>query len=443
MPRKAKAPAGAKTYQAHADAIAAKWKQRVKWDAERSRWMVRCVKSSCWLADVVGATDYDLHKEAERLEPGEAQLMRLLRAVLTVHPDIAVTADEWDKTPHHLGTPAGVWDLDDAAEVGSGLDFRVTRRTGARMGNANDCPVWRAFLLQCARGDQGVVDYIQRWCGYCLSGYTNEHACVFVHGPGGNGKTVFVETLTAALGDYACTLPMDSLMDRDTDRIPNDIAMLRGARLAVASETQEGRRWDEARLKSITGGDKISARFMRGEWFAFVPSFKLLIMGNHAPQVSSVDDALRRRLHILPFTNKPPVPDPELKAKLLMELRGILGWCLEGFAAWREQGLNAPESVLAATNEYFDDQDSMGAFLAECTVAEHEAQVSSGRLCEAYKAWAERNNYGSKSAKRLAAELKKRGWQMYRTAHERGFKGMRLLYVDGHGNQSLPGMDDG
>lgn len=415
----------AETYQARADAIAERWHAEHKFDTDRGRWMVCDPRSSVWGYEPT-AVEYAIHKEAERIDPGDAQLARMLRAVLVVHPDIAVRSDVWDTEPHVVGTPHGVFDLDDGVEVARGQAHMVSRKLGARIGHPRDCPRWLRFLLEVARGDQAVVDYLQRWCGYCLSGYTTEHACMFVHGPGGNGKSVFVETLKAAFGEYARTMPMDSLMDSDGGRHPSDIAMLAGARLAVATETQEGRRWDEARLKSLTGGDRISARFMRQDWFEFQPCFKLLIVGNHAPQVQSVDDALRRRLHIVPFTLKPEKPDPDLASTLLGELKGILGWCLEGFAQWRKLGLAPPESVLAATNEYFDDQDSMGTFLSERTEPVAGWRTSSAQLVEAYKAWSEANGFGPKSSKRLAAELKKRGWRQYRDKHERGFEGLRV-----------------
>lgn len=425
-----------KSYQARADALAEQWHREIKHDADRGWWMCYDPRSGCWAREK-SRVEYDIHKAAEKFDPTDIHLARKLRSVLVVHPDISVSSDVWDTEMHVVGTPNGVYDLDDAAEVELAMLRMVTRRLGARIGNAKDCPRWKSFLSEVARGDQAVVDYLQRWCGYCLSGYTTEHACMFVHGPGGNGKSVFVETLKAAFGEYAKTLPMDALMDNEGGRHPSDIAMLTGVRLAVASETQEGRRWDEAKLKSLTGGDRISARFMRQDWFEFTPRFKLLIVGNHAPQFSSVDDALRRRLHIVPFIHKPENPDPDLASTLLTELRGILGWCLDGFAEWREQGLNAPESVLAATNEYFDDQDTMGVFLAECTEAAPGGYVSSASVVEAYRKWAEANGFGPKSSKRLGAELRKRGWRPVHNRNERGFEGMRLRAA-GDGEYLLP-----
>ncbi|MDP2323442.1 MAG: phage/plasmid primase, P4 family, partial [Gammaproteobacteria bacterium] len=205
----------------------------------------------------------------------------------------------------------------------------------------------------------------------------------------------------------------------------------------------EGRRWDEARLKSLTGADTIAARHMRQDWFEFKPQFKLMIVGNHSPQVQSVDDALRRRLHIVPFTFKPERPDPDLPVALMAELPAIVRWCMDGYKLWREQGgLAAPETIVAATTEYFDDQDAMGQFLQECTVALDGARSAAAKICETYREWAEHNGVGPKSAKRISADLAKRGFQRYRTGAERGVEGLMLLDRGQRGQLPLPGVGD-
>ncbi len=132
---------------------------------------------------------------------------------------------------------------------------------------------------------------------------------VFIHGGGGEGKTTLVNTICGALADYATIAAMDTFISTHGDRHPADLAMLRGARLVSASETEQGRAWAESRIKQLTGGDPITARFMRQDFFTFTPTFKLLILGNHRPVLRNVDEAARRRFNIVPFTRKPPVPD--------------------------------------------------------------------------------------------------------------------------------------
>lgn len=428
-----------KTYQQHAEDVAKLMGKDRRWDVNRGCWYVRNVHG-IWREDETGETEYQLHQLAEAAAPGDDKLAGLMRKVLIHHPELAVTQKHWDQEKHLIGTPLGVFDLDDGQLVPEGYEYFVTKQTGARKGHPGDCPRWLAFLDQATRGDVELVAFLKRWCGYCLSGYTTEHALVFIYGPGGNGKGTFIETVQAALGEYAKTLPMESLMAQDSARHPADIAMLVHARLAVANETAEGKKWDESRIKTLTGGDTVTARFMRENYFHFVPEFKLCVVGNHAPTIGVVDDAMRRRLLVVPFDNKPAVVDGGLREALAGELRGILGWCFEGFKEWRERGLAPPERVRAATDDYLEDEDALGQFLAECVDLEPAEgghgvyEVSTADVCRAYGEWAERVNVGRKSAKRLAGELKRRGFVYKRAAKWRGFKGLRIAQPDGEAN---------
>ena len=157
--------------------------------------------------------------------------------------------------------------------------------------------------------------FLQQMAGYCLTGDISEHALFFVYGTGGNGKGVFLNTVAGILGDYAATAAMDTFTASQGDRHPTDLAMLRGARLVTAAETEEGRAWAESRIKQLTGGDPITARFMRQDFFTFQPAFKLVIVGNHKPVLRNVDEAARRRFNIIPFTRKPPKPDQAARGK--------------------------------------------------------------------------------------------------------------------------------
>ena len=176
----------------------------------------------------------------------------------------------------------------------------MTKTAGASA--AGDCPVWMEFLDTVTGGDADLQAYLQRMAGYCLSGVTTEHALFFLYGTGANGKSVFANTLTAIMGDYATVAAMDMFMATHGDRHPTDMAGLRGARIVTSIETEQGSRWAESKLKALTGGDKITARFMRQDFFEFTPQFKLLIVGNHKPSIRNVDEAMKRRLHMVPFT---------------------------------------------------------------------------------------------------------------------------------------------
>lgn len=344
----------------------------------------------------------------------------------------AISVGDLDADPWTLNTPSGLIDLRTGTLRPSDPLAYCTKISGA--GPGNRCDAWWDFLDAVTCGDAGVMKYLQAVAGYMLTGDTSEHALFFVHGPGGNGKSVFVNTLQGVLGDYAVTASMDTFVVSGGDKHPTDLAMLRGARLAVATETEEGRRWAESKVKAMTGGDPISARFMRQDFFTFKPQFKLMVVGNHKPQIRNVDDAMRRRMHLIPFTFKPPNPDKQLGAKLEAERAGILSWMLEGLAMWRTAGLNPPESVRRATADYFATEDSLGRWLAECVESDerHGEVVGTAALFESWRAWAEAAGEYVGSMKRFSENLKQRGfesgqhWQTRRT----GFRGLKLISQD-------------
>src|SRR5262245_17946065 len=180
------------------------------------------------------------------------------------------------------------------------------------------CPLWMAFLNRVTNNDPELIAFLKRFLGYCLTGHVHEQVLVFLFGTGANGKSVFVSTVTGILADYAIVAPMETFVASKFDRHPTEIAKLMGARLVVAQETQKGREWDESKIKMLTGGDKLTGRFMRGDFFDFKPTHKLLISGNHKPSLRNVDEAIRRRFLLVPFTVQIPVPerDPELVEKL-------------------------------------------------------------------------------------------------------------------------------
>ena len=247
--------------------------------------------------------------------------------------------------------------------------------------------------------------------GYCLTGLTNEYALFFIYGPGGNGKSVFLNILNYILGDYATTASMDTFTASKSDRHPTDLAMLNGARLVSASETEEGRAWAESRIKQLNGGDKISARFMRQDFFEFVPQFKLVIVGNHAPVLANVDDAARRRFNIVPFTQKPERPDRQLEEKLKREAGQILAWAIAGCRDWQESGLVRPEIVTSATADYFEDQDLFEQWI------EDRCERSPGKWelpTPLYNDWADFAKAADDdpgTAKAMSSKLKRAGFQ--------------------------------
>lgn len=342
----------------------------------------------------------------------------------------AATADEWDADPWLLNTPGGVVDLKTGRMRPHERADRMTKITTATP--SGDCPTWKQFIDEVTGGDKELQTYLQRMVGYALTGSTQEHALFFLYGTGANGKSVFVNTLATILGDYATNAPMDTFMETRTDRHPTDMAGLRGARFVAAIETEQGKRWAESKLKNLTGGDKIAARFMRQDFFEFFPQFKLFVAGNHKPAIRNIDEAMKRRLHLIPFTITVPPErrDKNLQHKLLAERDGILAWAVQGCLDWQRHGrLDPPQRVVDATEEYFEAEDALGRWLDERCVRTANAKSLTAELFSDWKLWADAAGEFTGSQKRFADLLLNRGLDKWRNGMGlRGFQGIGLKY---------------
>ena len=294
----------------------------------------------------------------------------------------------------------------------------ITKLTAVGPDRAGSCPKWLAFLEEATGSDTNFIAFLQRLCGYALTGDTREQVLAFVYGPGGNGKSVFVNTIAGIMKDYAKVAPTETFTTSRFDRHPTELAMLRGARLVAASETEEGRVWAASRIKQLTGSDPITARYLRQDFFTFTPQFKLAIIGNHAPQLGRVDDAIRRRFLVIPFTQKPKAPDQELEEKLRTEWPAILCWMIEGCLKWQGNGLQPPPAVLAATQDYLDQEDVVGQWFDECCDIEQDAFVSVVAAFCTWKEFAKARGHEPGNERGFSSELKRRGFQKKnRTIH--------------------------
>lgn len=338
----------------------------------------------------------------------------------------AATADQWDLDPWLLNTPDGRVDLRTGAGTPHERTDYMTKLAAATP--RGEAPAWRAFLEDITDGDAELQAYLARMAGYAMTGVTTEHAMFFLYGTGANGKSVFLNTLAAVLGDYATNAPMETFLESRGERHPTDLAGLRGARLVTAIEVEKGRRWAEAKIKSLTGGDRISARFMRQDYFEYKPQFKLIIAGNHKPSLRDVDEAMRRRLHLVPFTVTIPTEkrDQTLPERLLAERDGILRWALEGCLEWQCGGLKAPARVVSATEEYLESEDSLGRWLEDECIKSERATVATEELYQSWKTWAEKQGEYVGSMKKFAEDLLKRGFQRWRSGQRRGLRGLSL-----------------
>lgn len=340
----------------------------------------------------------------------------------------AARVDSWDGDDWLLNTPTGAVDLHTGSLRGHRRQDYCTNSTAT--GPSGECPLWLAFLERITAGDVALQVFLKRMVGYCLTGITSEQCFFFLYGTGANGKSVFLSTVTGLLADYSRAAPMQTFTASYCDQHPTDLAGLQGARLVSAVETEEGRVWAEGRIKTLTGGDRISARFMRGDFFEFTPKFKLVIVGNHKPSLSSVNEAIRRRVRLVPFTVTIPEEerDRELLTKLKAEWPGILKWAIEGCLDWQVKGLEVPATVREATASYLQAEDVFGRWLEERCETSKKHESPSAALFKDWKEWCELSDEHVGSQKRFSQMLDGHGFQRVRNGTDRirGFQGIAL-----------------
>ena len=239
-----------------------------------------------WLRRLAKSADGRRTSSAKSFAAGVEKIARS-------HRSVATATTEWDADEFLLGTPGGTVDLRTGFQRAAKPDDLITKTTLVAPASSAHCPRWRKFLSEATGGDNDLQDYLQRFIGYSLTGVVREHALLFIHGPGGNGKSVFANVVGRILKDYATVASFETFTESKGDRHSAEIATLSGARLVSASEPERGKAWAEAKVKMITGGDEISARFMHCNPFTFRPQFKLLFTANDKPILRSVGEAMR------------------------------------------------------------------------------------------------------------------------------------------------------
>jgi putative DNA primase/helicase len=368
-------------------------------------------------------------KPNERVRLSSAKTFAGVLRCVENDPRHHMKPEEWDSDPDVLMTPGGAIDLKTGESIPSARNRFCTMMTAVSpvMGKPKR---WLEFLEWATASRIELQNDLQRACGYFSTGHTNEETLHFLYGVGGNGKSTFINSVSAILGTYAREASADVFLEQKFSQHPTALAGLQGARLVTATELAQGRVWNTSLLKHLTGGDKISARFMHQDFFEFKPNFKLVLSGNHRPALPSVDDAIRRRMLLVPFEQH--ISDSEKDTHLKETLRGewpqILHWMLEGCAEWRKRGLAPSAEILGASSAYLNDEDSIGQWISECCQLGEGHEESSSALFDSWKQWAEGSKENAGSQKAFAQELSSRpGIKQYRTARVRGFKGIVLL----------------
>jgi putative DNA primase/helicase len=402
------------------------WRKWMVWDGQRF-----CVDDVAEVMRRARDTVYSIYGEALKLGDEQAKLRteiiqhavaseaakRMFDMVKLAEsePGIAVKPTQLDTDGWLFNVINGTVDLRSGQLRPHSKADRITKLAPIKFDPDATCPQWEQFLSQIMDSRRDVIEFLQLAVGYSLTAATSEKCLFFLYGSGDNGKSVFIETLACLMGEYWMKTPTETVMRRNSSEgVPNDVARLVNMRMVSAAEVEEGKQLNEARIKDITGGDTISARFMRAEWFDFVPVFKLWMYGNHKPVITGCDDAIWNRLRLIPFnvTIAKDKQDRNLKEKLKTELPGILNWAIRGCLRWQREGLGIPLDVKEATQEYRQEQDVLAAFLGDCCVVGDPKtyHVGSMLLYDRYVIWCKRNGEKPHTHTKFADVMKNKGF---------------------------------
>jgi len=414
------------------------------WAGTRWRWdeigeVVRMAKetSISIYAEAAAQTDEPTRKalaaHALRCE-AEAKIKAMI-SLAESEVGVAVTPDQFDRDPWLFNCLNGTIDLRTAAVREHRREDMITKLAPVIFDPQAACPIFERFVDRIFGGDEHLIRFLQKAVGYCLTGDTSEQ-CLFVfYGIGSNGKTTLFRTVSDLLSEYAIWTPTETLLLKRGQSIPNDVARLRGARFVGAVEAEGGRRLAEALIKQLTGGDRIAARFLYGEYFDFIPSFKLWLAVNHKPIIKETTHAIWRRIRLIPCAVIIPEgeQDKTLTDKLRAESSGILRWAVEGCRLWQLEGLTPPSAVKAATQDYRGEMDSLGDFLAIHTISDSSAMSTAGELYATYRGWAQASGEAPESQKFFGTMLGHRGLVSRTRGGVRYWLGLRIRAIAGSG----------
>jgi len=357
------------------------------------------------------------------------------RAMLSqAQPYLGVTTEVFDNDRWLLNCSNGTIELRTGELRPHRQDDYITKMIQVPYDSHASCEHWWKFLIKIFDNNTDLIAFAQRAIGYTLTGDVSEQCLFFLYGSGRNGKSTFTETIMRVLGEFQIKASTDMLVAKPYGSgIPNDIARLAGIRMVVAAEIEAGRRLAESRVKDLTGGDTLTARFLHKEFFDFPPSHKLWIYGNHKPTVRGTDEGIWRRIILIPFLIEIPLEDcdPHFREKYLdTELPGILAWMVQGCQRWLQHGLKPPPDVLQATRAYRDEMDVLSSFIEECCDVAESSEVQCSVLYARYKVWCDQIGEHPMGHRTFGEELERRGFQRYHRRTGEYRRGLRIRETD-------------
>jgi putative DNA primase/helicase len=361
--------------------------------------------------DVTGAKRTELSNWAKRSESRDR--LRAMVQLAESEQGVATRFEELNSDPWLLNVENGTLNLKTGELQEHDRANLITHHVPVAYDADAKAPTWDDFLDEIMDGDEEMISFLQRAVGYSLTGVVREHVLFFLHGDGNNGKSTFTGAIQKLLGTLSFKAPKSLVQSQYGSSVPNDVAKLPGKRFVFASELSKDLKLDEAKIKDLTGGDRISARFMRAEWFEFDPTHKLWMFGNNKPQVTGQDYGIWRRIKLIPFLVKIPEEevDTEMPDKLEAELPGILTWAVQGCMDWQKRGLDVPDAVVAATMAYKEEQSPIASFIAEECFVNPGTQVTWKALKTAYVQWCAANDATPLLPGQLRKEFDRRGFK--------------------------------
>lgn len=390
--------------------------------------------------EAAAATDPDRRKELGKWAVRSEARTRIdsMLALAETDAGIAITPEQLDADGWKLNVLNGTLNLRTGELERHRRHDLITKLVPVAYDADARAPAWTAFLDRIMAGDQERLQFLRRAVGYTLTGDTREQVLFFLLGRGANGKSTFLETLRALLGDFARTTDFNTLKATRRDGPRNDIAALQGARFVASSEVEEGSRMSEVVVKQLTGGDTISARRLYSDFFEFTPTFKIWIAANHRPTIRGDDDAIWRRIRLIPFdvVIPPAERDPHLPATLKEELAGILTWAVRGCQEWLGDGLGEPVAVQRATAAFRTEMDVLGQFLGECCLVGGDYRSRFSEIWDRYREWAEDAGYKRYQTKQaLGRAFSDKGFDVVKVQGEKGRSGLQVKPIRTDGTE--------
>jgi putative DNA primase/helicase len=409
-----------------------------RWQVDRAGQIVETAKTAALSILVEAGREPDKERRGRLIRHAERSCSKSSIAAMTAltetKPKIRLAIADLDSDQFLLNTPSGTVDLRTSEMRPHRKADLLTKITTARYDPAAACPLVDAVLDRAFAGDQEMVQYFWRAVGYSLTGSNREQVTFFCYGRGHNGKSTVLSTIVKAMGDYARGTKATTIAEHREQTGPDpEIVALVGSRFVSVQEWEESTRLNEGRVKSLTGGDPITARTLHAEPFTFWPTFKCWLATNHKPTIVGTDDGIWRRIRLIPWLVN--VPDAEqdktLPDKLLCEMDGILTRAIRGAAEWYRDGLCEPQTVLTAGSDYRLTMDALADCLDSAFVVGPHCEVGTTVLYQVYTRWAEENGQRPMSQMKLAEKLKERGLTKRRTEAGAVWEGIGLRSMPG------------